>query len=198
MEYQLGRGYAIRHIRLGSLPNADRKTFVDARLKFLRKCRAEYGYFECAFIPEVGDLHGALHHHMLVASSRYRRIEQTWISDTWGELTNAPVVWVNAVATPDDRDNLPDTAGYFAGYLVKNPAGRLQLTRHALPRHSTIDYHTIKRLYGLPLENAWGRTQYRTTPDVINAWRSYLASGQPFYCWLKSYNSLTGGQYSLC
>lgn len=190
MEYQLYQGYAIRHFRIGSLPGTTHKDMVSWRSKLFRQIRDEYyQYFEACIIPQIGDETGCLHHHILSASTPKKRLEQAWLSDTWGEISGAPNVWINQVAFPKKRVDLREPARYFCGYLAQRRSGRLQLTLHALPQCSSIDYHRLKVCYGDDMGiNQWGHHTFRTNHEVIDAWRCYLASNQPFDTWHRFYN----------
>lgn len=195
MEYQLYKNQAIRHFRLGSLPGTSWDLMAKYRSLLYRDLRSELGYFEALCVPEVGDLHGCLHYHILSASTPKQKIDHDFLATRWGIIAGAPEVWINQVAFPHRRVDLRPATNYLSGYLSSAPGCRMSLTRGALPKYSSIDYKRLKVIYGdLIKVNQWGYEVYRSNSAVITAWRDYLASHQPFERWFKSYRDFPGGQ----
>lgn len=87
--------------------------------RLLVRIRKKYGPFEYLLVWELTEK-GAPHIHML---QRGCYIEKNWLSETWAELTGAPIVSIKAIDDP----------GTAANYVTKYMGKSLARTVHDLP-----------------------------------------------------------------
>jgi hypothetical protein len=110
---RLAAGQVIRWLRV-SWPDGTAKDLRDGWNELARRVRKAYGQFE--FCGVLAYSPTGLPHIHAVFSGPY--IPQQWLSDEWGAISGAPVVWVSVVREADG------VAGYVRRNAISYVAGQ--------------------------------------------------------------------------
>ena len=144
----------VRFITLTSSPSSPHDIHRSFS-KLVKRIRRTFGRFEYFAVKEQTS-NGLIHIHLLY---RGPFIPQSWLSDIWGEIHGAPIVWIREVNLR--KDSKKKIASYLVKYLAKDPLGRFWASWNWVFRGFVKFWKMIIECYG------YG-------PSIIALWREFL------------------------
>ena len=137
-----GRGCYLYRVELTSSSNSDPKKLRRNHLRLLRKIKRHFGTYPEFFVIETTEGNGVL--HLVWGTSMPMWIPQKWLSDTWSEIHNSPIVWIKAM-------------------------GRGKRDREAVSRYLVSQYLSGQTKFK---RESW--SWWRSKISLSKAWRSFL------------------------
>jgi hypothetical protein len=175
LDFWAGQGFQVLWVHLTTAPDGDAGRLAYHHKRLRQSVEAKWGYEGLQFVEVITkEGHGVIHALWAWRPHTWRRgekarpfyVPQRWLSEAWGRIHGAKVVWIEKVRTEE------------AGRLARYMAGQYMAGQEAVVR-ITASWKRMLGISGVRLWR-WWRAHYRETErkEALMTWKDLLRSGK--------------------